>query len=177
MKKISGSHTGGMPMLEIIITIGIFTAISVFILNLFVSADTLENRAMDTSKAVLCAENAAEAIRAADSFAEVIEVLGLKEEKGTIRNESGQSIQLDVLEDGMGTDLYYTAHYDKDWKMVDEKSMFCLLVVPSAQEDEFGSMIYADIFVYHWKNYTDTADNNGQLVHLLVKNYSPKEQT
>ena len=57
-----------MPMLEMILVIGYFSVISVFILQLFLSANMLQSKAKDEGKAIVQSERIAETIKAANSF-------------------------------------------------------------------------------------------------------------
>lgn len=174
MKKIKESRTSSIPMLEIIFSIGIFTMISVFVLQLFLSADVLQKKAKDTSKAIICAENIVEVLKASDSFEEAIELLGLKEEKGTIKQEDDNSYQLEVLqENSSGDDIYYSVHYNQQWEVVEKKNTYSVVLVPYEVDSGNGIVTYVDIFVYRLRPYHTIDEKNPmtQLYHLKAASY------
>lgn len=174
MKKIKESRTSSIPMLEIIFSIGIFTIISVFVLQLFLSADVLQKKAKDTSKAVIYAENIVEVLKASDSFEEAIELLGLKEEKGTIKQEDNNSYQLEVLgENSSGDDIYYSAYYNRQWEVVEKRDTYSIIVVPYEVDSGNGIVTYVDIFVYRLRPYPTIGEKSqmNQLYHLKAAIY------
>lgn len=153
MKKIKEFRSPGMPLLEIMIVIGMFSVISVFILQLFLSADTMKEKARDTSKAVILAENAAEAVKGSASFEEAAVRIGIKKEREA--------------------DAWYAAYYDSDWKPAEEKDIYCLAVVPSMTAEAAGTTIYADIYVYRLKGYLFDSGAQRELCHLTTVRYEP----
>lgn len=153
MKKIKEFRSSGMPLLEVIIAIGMFSVISVFILQLFLSADTMEAKARDISKAVILAENAAEAVRGSASFEDAAVRIGLRKEREA--------------------DAWYAAYYDSDWNPAEEKAAYCLAVVPSMTAEAAGTTTYVDIYVYRLKGYLFDGGAQRELYHLAAVRYEP----
>lgn len=79
MKKMKRNHEAQMPLLEIIMVTGIFIVISGFLLQMFVSANKLEQDAKVLSQAVLCAENIAEEIKASKNLSSAMESLSMEQ--------------------------------------------------------------------------------------------------
>lgn len=152
MKKKNRSHASGMPMLEMVITIGIFTIISAFVLKLFVSADSLKTRAAETGKAVMCAENAAEAIKGSKSIDEAALLLGLREKDGG-----------------------YVGYYNSKWEVVESADSYSLIINPIVASQGNGIMISADISVKRLDENGWSKDNDGILYSLQVKHYVPAD--
>lgn len=83
MKKMKRNHEAQMPLLEIIMVTGIFIVISGFLLQMFVSANKLEQNAKVLSQAVLCAENIAEEIKASKNLSSAMESLSMEQTEST----------------------------------------------------------------------------------------------
>lgn len=81
MKRISKNNEAKMPMLEIVISVGIFTIISVFLLKMFISANTLEENAKILTKAVLSSETIAETIKGEKNLEKAMNELAFNKEK------------------------------------------------------------------------------------------------
>ena len=77
-KRERQSQLAKMPLLELVITIGIFAVISVFLLELFLAANSLQQKARDTGKATIFSENIAENIKGAEKKEKAIEELGFQ---------------------------------------------------------------------------------------------------
>lgn len=58
-----GKSTFNMPMAELVIIVGIFAVISVFLMRLYMSADSLQSSAVDISRATIIAQTAAEELK------------------------------------------------------------------------------------------------------------------
>lgn len=88
-----------LPVVELVIAIGLFTIISIFIVKFFTSANTMSRQADDLSKGLIKAESAIELLKAM-SPEEAAKELGVQfdESKNEIRT-----------------------YYDKDWKVTDIK--------------------------------------------------------
>lgn len=133
MKRISKNNEAKMPMLEIVISVGIFTIISVFLLKMFISANTLEEDAKILTKAVLSSETIAETIKAEKNFEQAMSGLEFeKEENGTYKgayneiftvvisgaftdNNAGtlMTVVIDMYHDGKKIYTLNTAAYDE----------------------------------------------------------------
>lgn len=88
-----------LPVVELVIAIGLFTIISIFIVKFFTSANTMSRQADDLSKGLIKAESAIELLKTM-SPEEAAKELGVQfdESKNEIRT-----------------------YYDKDWKVTDIK--------------------------------------------------------
>lgn len=86
-----------LPVVELVIAIGLFTIISIFIVKFFTSANTMSRQADDLSKGLIKAESAIELLKTM-SPEEAAKELGVQfdESKNEIRT-----------------------YYDKDWKVTD----------------------------------------------------------
>lgn len=60
-----------MALLEMVLSLGIFIFVSVFILKMFVGANSIETKAKDISKATIKAESIVEQIKGSDNIKEV----------------------------------------------------------------------------------------------------------
>lgn len=61
--KYDKQSTARLPLIESVIIIAIFAVVSVVIMQMYISADRLQKKAVNISKAVILAENTAEEIR------------------------------------------------------------------------------------------------------------------
>lgn len=118
MKRISKNNEAKMPMLEIVISVGIFTIISVFLLKMFISANTLEENAKILTKAVLSSETIAETIKGEKNLEKAMNELAFnKEEDGTYKGTYNELftvvISAGFTDNNVGTlmngviDMYY----------------------------------------------------------------------
>ena len=87
-----------LPVVELVIAIGLFTIISIFLIRFFTSANTMSKQADDLSNALIKAESAIE-LSKTFSNEEVANELGGK----LAENEKGGVIE---------------AYYDKDWNQI-----------------------------------------------------------
>lgn len=91
-----------LPVVELVIAIGLFTIISIFIVKFFTSANTMSRQADDLSKGLIKAESAIELLKAM-SPEDTAKELGGEFDKS--KNE-------------------IRVYCDKDWKIVDIKDDF-----------------------------------------------------
>lgn len=167
---MKGSRSSGMPMLEIVLSIGIFTIISVFILQLFLSADSLERQAKDISKAVIYAENVAEVIKSYGSVESGMNFLGFSKNFGILEYEIEEKWSKKEM-------THYVLSYDQDWNITKEERTYEVIVIPELLEEDLGSLSYVYIYVYHTRDNklvkTDTSKK--ELYSLKVAVYSEDE--
>lgn len=64
MADVNRTNSAKLPLVEAVIIIALFAVISVALMSMYVSADRLRKKAVNTSEAMLCAENIAEKIKA-----------------------------------------------------------------------------------------------------------------
>ena len=140
-----------MPMLEIVITLGILTIVSVFIMKLFLGANSLETKAKDISKASILAQNIGETIKAAESTENAIKELGL-------------------IEDTKQAGTYYQ-YYDSQWKPQEEPGVYSMTVTISEEAYENAVLVTADIVVSKGKPYPIIKDDKEALAAITCKSY------
>lgn len=142
-----------MPMLEIVITLGILTVVSVFVLRLFLGANSLENKAKDISKACIMVQSTGETIKAAISIEEAVDTLGAI--------ESGTS----------GDARIYKKYYNSGWKETREPSAYTMTLTIAETSLETGSMITADIEITKEKSYAVIKEDTSPLAFITCKSY------
>ncbi len=123
------SHSFRGPLMELVIIIGVFAIVSVYILRMFMTADRLQGTAVNTSKGTIRAESAAEVIKCAEGSTE--------EELTTyITNQLG----LSTWENNSGK--MYVKGYTGDWKETDDQAEYYMVVTLSYDRNtEHGIMI------------------------------------
>ena len=158
MKKINSSKTSSMPMLELIIVIGIFAICSIFLLQMFVSANIIEEKARDKSKGLLAAENVAESIKAGSDFQKTMQSLGFSD-----------------------ADDSYTKFYDENWTETKETDKYSITVFPTYSQTENGTLVQAELYVYRNQPYaqfgfSQVSEQREELCHLSVADYVPGDE-
>lgn len=146
-----------MPMLEIIITLGILMIVSVFLMRLFLGANSLENKARDISKACILAENAGEVIKAAEDVKDARLQLHLN---------------LKAME---GEALIFKKQFDSKWQEVNKEGAYTMQVV--IKETEYGEkyLVEADITITKNKPYTVIKEDTEPLAQLTCKSYKARK--
>lgn len=180
MAKELETRSAKMPMLEIIITIGIFAVVSVFIMELFLSANTLQNRAKDKSKAIILAETIAETVKSSKDFEEATEELGLKKTVGRITQKDGENYQvseIDKSDDGKDSIDIYIGHFDENWQAVQEENCYSVIVIPSEEQVEDKVMGNYEIYIYRLKSYAVVMNEQDgeELYHLSFSHLQDTE--
>lgn len=156
MTKESKSSSAKMPMLEIVITIGIFAIISVFIVELFLSANTIQTRARDKSKAVILAETIAETMKSAKDFKEAAKELNLIETTGKIKKHQNGNVQISEIDEGTkGEDCVtvYTGHYDKEWNSTNKEEDYSVILIPYEEQIQNQAIKKYEVYIYRLKGY------------------------
>lgn len=118
MEKYSPSKSAKMPMLELILMIGVFAIISTFLLEMFLAANTLQERAKDCGKAVLLSETIAETIKGADGLEQGITTLGLEKLDSQSALES------------------YGMYLDKNWEIVTKEGTYFVWLRPVEEQQQ-----------------------------------------
>lgn len=173
MKKIINSKTSGMPMLEIVITIGIFAIISIFLLQMFLSSHALQEKSEDVGKSILKAENIAETIKSTSSIEQAVEQLNLQEAFISIEEKENTYILNGIYREQMsGATKAYITYYDKNWKIQKEgeKAKYCGMIIKNETEKNLEEV---DIFFFHLGSYAllNEGKRNTLLYHLYTANY------
>lgn len=147
-----------MPMLEIIITLGILMIVSVFLMRLFLGANSLENKARDISKACILAENAGEVIKATEDLETAIIELNL------------------TKTDSEGEGLTFEKHFDSKWQEVDTTGAYTMKVVLTETDYATKSLVTADITIVKNKSYAVIKRDIAPLSQLTCKSYKDKSE-
>ena len=142
-----------MPMLEIIITLGILTIVSVFLMRLFLGANSLETKAKDISKACILAQSVGETIKIEASIEDAIKELGL----------------VLVKEDGISK--VYEKYYDSSWKASVEKKAYTMTVIMTETPVENTNLLTADIKITKDKSYPVIKKDEEPLASITCKSY------
>ena len=183
MKRINSSKTSSMPMLELIIIVGIFAISSIFILQMFLTANTIEEKARDKSKGILIAENIAENIKAGNQFQETMKSLGFSNASGMVETNPDGSYKITKIttqESGKeieeGAAASYIKFYNKNWQETDTEDTYCVVVFPTYSQGENGTMVQAELYEYRKIPYIlfdlkNEQKENEELCHLQVANY------
>jgi len=133
-------------LLEIVIVVGVFAVISVYILRMFLAADFLQGEAVNTSKAAVLTESVAEVWKGAASTTAEDAIL-------TICNKSGIVRMPDYDTD---TELAYGIYYNGKWEEVQSGGKFLLLVL---FEKDTSTILKGTVSLY---GLTLDGDNNIQ---------------
>lgn len=102
-----------LPMIEIVIVVGIFAVLSVFLLRMFVTADRLSSDAENIGKAVVRAQAAAETVKGSPDPEEALKNLGLQ------KNGAAS----------------YSGHFDENWESIQDGGMFQMSVLLSVSDE------------------------------------------
>ena len=131
--KETSTNSGVMlPVVELVIAIGLFTIISIFIVRFFTSANTMSRQADDLSKGLIKAGSAIELSKAL-SPEEVVKELGGK----LTENKENRLIEV---------------YYDKDWKQVDVTGNFKYMLALTITDTPNANGILSDIRVLVHRN-------------------------
>ena len=141
-----------MPMLEIILTLGILIVVGVFLMRLFLGANSLETKAKDISKATILVQSAAETIKAADSLETAITELSLAAED-------------------KNTSYSYKKYFDSHWKDSKEPGTYTMTVSIEEPSKENLWNLTAHIKIVKNKPYPVIKDEKEPLAWVMCKSY------
>lgn len=144
------SHSFRMPMIELVIVIGIFAVISIFLVQMFMGTNRLLNHATNISHAVICAESIAEQIKNTASIGETANQLHMVSYDNTSQN--------------------YCIYYDEEWNQTAEPSDHIIIVTSSVEKKTSGRMVNAVIRAYACSTVIDSKDSE-PLVELIAKRW------
>lgn len=126
--KETGTNTGFMlPVVELVIAIGLFTIISIFLIKFFTSANTMSRDADDLSKGLIKAESAIE----------LSKVFSPEKTAGELGGKLTEGKDGKLIE----------AYYDKDWKRIDTADNFKYLLTITIAGKPNASGVLSDIRV------------------------------
>ena len=178
-RKGKQSESTSLTLLELIISIGVFAIISVFLLEMFLAANSMQQQAKDEGKAITKSETVAELIKGADSQEEVFAQLSMQEAWGTMqqkKNGTYQIVDVTSSEDAGKTKLY-VAHFDKNWKETEEEDCYSLILVPYEENLQGKTVNDYEIFVYCLNGYASILNSKEsvELYHLSFSDYKGGE--
>ncbi len=142
-----------MPMLEIVITLGILTIVSVLLMKLFLGANSLETKAKDISKACILVQSTGETIKAASSLETAVKDLGLENPER------------------MGDTDVYKLYYDSKWQEVKAPRSYTMSISITKTEYGQNQMITAEITVIKEKAYAVIKKDMEPLASIMCKSY------
>lgn len=149
MEKEKGTSLR-IVLTETLIVIGIFAVISVFLVQMFTQTSRIRQKAVDTSKAMIAAQNVAEQLKNSVSVAEAANRLSMTacDTAGTI----------------------YCIYYDKEWKTTNEPSAHIVIVTSTVIKGDNGRVVSADVNAYKSDSVESTREEE-PLISLNVKKY------
>lgn len=109
MSKYDNHNTSHLPLIESVIIIAIFAVVSVFIMQLYVAADRLQDKSVNISKAMILAENAVEEYKA-----DAIRINSIAAGDDTGDNTDEWSEYRISVKRALIKQIFY----DKDWNVV-----------------------------------------------------------
>lgn len=101
-REDKGNHSFRVSMVELILVIGIFTIVSVFLVKIFLETEKIQQKALNISKATIQAEFVAEKYKNSGSIMELVEQLNL------IPSETNEG--------------EYYMYFDTDWNQINDSS-------------------------------------------------------
>lgn len=137
------AHSFRMPMIELILVIGIFAVISIFLVQMFMGTYRLQNKANNVSRAMIQAETIAEQIKNNASIGETAKIFNMVSYDNTSTN--------------------YCIYYDSEWNQTTDPSDNIIVVMSWVDKNEKGRMVNATIKAYDCRSVDDIND-----LHVLV---------
>ena len=155
MEKRKQSQNAKLPMLELIINIGVFAIISMFLLEMFLAANSLQQKAKDQGIAITKAETIAENIKSEDSFLETQSEFVFTKMWGTMTEEKDGSYQITELSQTERKDatIVYILHFNENWEPVTEEDTYTMLIVPYTKKMQDGIVENYEVYAYRLTGY------------------------
>ena len=174
-KRVRRTQDGKLPMLELIISIGVFAIISVLLLEMFLQANSIQKNTRDQGKAITLAENVAETIKAADSLDAAVSQLGMKAQWGTVTLQEDGSYCVEDLseqESEEGAQIYLL-HYNENWEVAQQEDMYSVILMPYREAVYGKTMDNYQVYVYRLHGYPSVfhQKQNVQLYHISFSKY------
>lgn len=169
-RKGKQSESTRLTLLELIISIGVFAIISVFLLEMFLAANSMQQQAKDEGKAITRAETVAETLKGADSQEQAFAQLSMQEAWGTMQQTKDgiyQIVDVTSSPDADKTKLYVT-HFDKNWKKTEAEDCYSLILIPYEENLQGKVVNDYEIFVYCLNGYPSIINpkESVELYHL-----------
>lgn len=169
-RKGKQSESTRLTLLELIISIGVFAIISVFLLEMFLAANSMQQQAKDEGKAITRAETVAETLKGANSQEQTFSQLSMQEAWGTMQQTKDgiyQIVDVTSSPDENKTKLYVT-HFDKNWKKTEAEDCYSLILIPYEENLQGKVVNDYEIFVYRLNGYPSIINpkESAELYHL-----------
>lgn len=169
-RKGKQSESTRLTLLELIISIGVFAIISVFLLEMFLAANSMQQQAKDEGKAITRAETVAETLKGANSQEQAFSQLSMQEAWGTMQQTKDgiyQIVDVTSSPDENKTKLYVT-HFDKNWKKTEAEDCYSLILIPYEENLQGKVVNDYEIFVYRLNGYPSIINpkESAELYHL-----------
>lgn len=173
MEKRKQSQNAKLPMLELIINIGVFAVISVFLLEMFLAANSMQQKAKDQGIAITKAETIAETIKSAERFSEVERDFGFTKMWGNMTEQEDGSYQINGLSQSAKkyATVLYVQHFNEDWEPVTEEDTYSVLVVPYTKTMQEATVENYEVYAYRLKGYPSLLQKKEQ-VELFELSFS-----
>ena len=172
MKRKKQAGSAKMSMLELIINIGLFGIISVFLLELFLAANTMQCKAEDKGKAIILSETIAETIKSSAQFEEAAKELGLMEITAHISMQEDGTYQvtdLGTTQIEAENQKVYILHFDKQWQSVSSEDTYSMILIPYTKEIQGKILEYYQICVYRLDGYPSMLFKKGNVELFQLK--------
>lgn len=155
MKTEQKSRSFRGTLLEIVIVVGVFSIISVYILRMFLAADHLQGEAVNTSKATVHTE----------SFAEIWKSLQAEsyEDAVTLLEQKCNMVRMNEYDST--TEEAYGIMYDGQWKEVQTNGKFLMLVLLDTAE---STVMKGTVTMYGLNTTDNMIDRNKEYCSLKV---------
>ena len=161
MKERNNSTSSRLPMIEIVIIISILAIISVYIMRLFLFANSLQTDAVNTSKAVILSESIAEVLKSSESFETTLLEYGLEKKEDM--------------------DNIYIMYFDNNWVEVLQAGSYAIEVKVDIEKEGIGFMEIANITAYQVilndNNELSNQDNQKIWCNIIVKKFQNLKKT
>jgi len=155
MKERNNSPSSRLPMIEIVIIISVLAMISVYIMRLFLFANSLQTDAVNTSKAVIMSESIAEVLKSSGSYEKTLLEYGLEKKEDT--------------------DNIYIMYFDNKWVEVIQAGSYAIEVKVAIENEGTGFMEIANITAYQViandNNELSNQDNQKIWCNIIVKKF------
>ena len=141
-----GSSKALLPLVEILISIGIFAIAVILTLQLFLLARFLGDKTSDTARAIFEVQNVAENVKTMKTNAEMLDY-----------------IESELSGSHAEADAYYYLYYDNDWNIIDIKTDEAVFMMKiNIQKDEYnsGGLYRFNLDFYKIKPYPFINDKN-----------------
>lgn len=178
-KKQKHSFGTRHTFLEWIISVGIFTIISVFLLELFLVGNSLQQKAKDQGKAMVRLENIAEQLKMERDYNAALKQMGALSGWGDVKEEDSCYVigNISTKKKENGTPVY-VFYYDKDWNQTKETGIYSIVILPYQKKIAGNTVQAYQGDAYRLAGYPSVykKNNSVDLFHLNFAAYTPIEE-